>query len=73
MAFEELITRLNMLFNDMENQPEDDHELLEQIHMELMQMKATGQPMPQDLVELEERLTAEFEKRGRTPPPTPGA
>ena len=28
----------------------------------------TGQPMPQDLVEFEERLNAEFEKRGRTPP-----
>lgn len=68
MAFEGLITRLNMLFNDMENQPEDDHELLEQIHLELMQMKATGQPMPRDLVEFEERLNAEFEKRGRTPP-----
>jgi hypothetical protein len=35
-------------------------------------MKATGQPVPQDLVELEERLTAEFEKRGRTPPPVSG-
>ncbi|WP_223478411.1 hypothetical protein [Oricola indica] len=68
MAFEGLITRLNMLFNDMENQPEDDHELLEQIHLELMQMKATGQPMPQDLVDFEERLNAEFQKRGRTPP-----
>ncbi|WP_425419193.1 hypothetical protein [Oricola indica] len=72
MAFEGLITRLNMLFNDMENQPEDDHELLEQIHLELMQMKATGQPMPQDLVDFEERLNAEFQKRGRTPP-TSGA
>ena len=68
MAFEGLITRLNMLFNDMENQPEDDHELLEQIHLELMQMKATGQPMPQDLVDFEERLNTEFQKRGRTPP-----
>ena len=73
MAFEGLITRLNMLFNEMENQPEDNHELLEQLHMELMQMKATGQPVPQDLVELEERLTAEFEKRGRTPPPASNA
>ena len=67
MAFEGLITRLNLLFNDMENQPEDAHELLEQIHLELNQMKATGQPLPQDLLDLEERLNAEFEKRGRAP------
>ena len=73
MAFEGLITRLNMLFNDMENQPEDEHELLEQIHMELSQMRATGQPLPQDLLDLEDRLNAEFEKRGRTPPPVPRA
>jgi hypothetical protein len=67
MAFEGLITRLNMMFNDMENQPEDAHELLEQIHLELSQMKATGQPLPADLRELEERLNAEFERRGKTP------
>lgn len=67
MAFEGLITRLNMMFNDMENQPEDAHELLEQIHVELSQMKATGQPLPKDLIEFEERLNAEFEKRGKTP------
>ncbi|MFZ2098998.1 MAG: hypothetical protein WAU86_00365 [Oricola sp.] len=71
MAFEGLITRLNMMFNDMENQPEDDYELLEQIHQELNQMKATGQPLPEDLVELEERLNAEFAKRGMTPPGEP--
>jgi len=67
MAFEGLITRLNMLFNDMENQPEDAHELLEQIHLELSQMKATGQPLPDDLREFEDRLNAEFEKRGTAP------
>lgn len=72
MAFEGLITRLNLLFNDMENQPEDEHELLEQIHMELMQLKATGQPLPQDLIDLENRLNDEFEKRGRTPPASTG-
>ncbi len=64
MAFENLITRLNMMFIDMENQPEDAHELLLQIHMELSQLKATGQPLPQDLVELEKRLEAEYEAKG---------
>jgi hypothetical protein len=68
MAFESFITRLNMLFSEMENQPEDAHELLEQIHLELNQLKATGQPLPQDLVELEERLEREFSTRGMARP-----
>ena len=63
MAFEDLITRLNMLFTEMENQPEDAHELLEQIHMELNQLKATGQPLPADLVAFEKRLEAELAGR----------
>lgn len=60
MAFDDLITRINMLFVEMENQPEDATQLLEQIRLELNQMKATGQPLPEDLVKLEERLEAEF-------------
>ncbi len=60
MAFEDLITRINMLFVEMENQPEDATELLEQIRLDLNRLKATGQPLPQDLVELEERLEREF-------------
>ncbi|MBW8640601.1 hypothetical protein K1W69_25635 [Hoeflea sp. WL0058] len=70
MAFEDLITRLNMMFVDMENQPEDTHELLLQIHMELSQLRATGQPLPQDLVDLEKRLEAEFEAKGVERPST---
>ncbi|MEM9106950.1 MAG: hypothetical protein AAGC96_14945 [Pseudomonadota bacterium] len=60
MAFEDLITKINMLFVEMENQPEDAAELLEQIRLELNQMRATGQPLPQDLVDLEARLEQEF-------------
>ncbi len=61
MVFDDLITRINMLFVEMENQPEDAHQLRQQIHMELNQLRATGQPLPDDLVELEKRLDAEFE------------
>lgn len=64
MAFEGLITRLNMLFQEMENQPEDATELLMQVHLELAQMKAEGLPLPQDLVDLEARLEEELSKRG---------
>ncbi|MCP4319146.1 MAG: hypothetical protein GY789_24940 [Hyphomicrobiales bacterium] len=60
MVFDDLITRINMLFVEMENQPEDATQLLEQIRLELNTMKATGQPLPEDLVRLEERLEMEF-------------
>lgn len=66
MAFDDLITRINMLFVEMENQPQDATELLEQIRLELNQMKATGQPLPEDLVKLEERLEAEFAGTAKT-------
>jgi hypothetical protein len=68
MAFEGLITRLNMLFQEMENQPADATELLMQVHLELEQMKAEGLPLPQDLVDLEKRLEAELAKRGMDRP-----
>ena len=61
MVFEDLMVRINMLLTDMENQPEDARELLEQVHQELNQLKATGQPLPEDLVKLERRLEREFE------------
>ena len=61
MAFDELITRINLFLSDMVNQPQDAHEILEQIHLELNQLKATGQPLPEDLIQLEKRLEREFE------------
>lgn len=68
MAFEGLITRLNMLFQDMENQPANKHELLDMIHAELAEMRATGMPLPQDLVDLEKRLEEEFAAAGKAMP-----
>ena len=68
MAFESLTTRLNLMFEQMENQPEDKHQLLEQIHRELETMRAEGLPLPDDLVALETRLNEEFALAGKTPP-----
>jgi hypothetical protein len=56
MAFEDIIARIQLLLTEMQNQPEDEHELLEQVHAELAQMRSTGQPLPEDLVELEKQL-----------------
>jgi hypothetical protein len=44
----------------MNEQPEDLHELYQQIHQELNQLRATGMALPADLVELEQRLLTEF-------------
>ena len=58
--FEDLVVRINLLVEQMENQPEDAHELLEQIHLELNKLRATGQPLPDDLLQLEKGLMSDF-------------
>ena len=68
MVFETLITRINLMFDQMKNQPEDKHQLLGQIHHELQTMRAEGLPLPDDLVALESRLDDELVKLGRKLP-----
>lgn len=60
MSFEDLLARINLLIRGAEMHPEDPHELLEQLHLELNQMRATGQVVPEDLARLEQRLENEF-------------
>lgn len=60
MAFEDLKAELALLINQMENQPEDRHELYLQVREKLNEMRAFGMPVPEDLVRLEEELEAEF-------------
>ncbi len=60
MAFEELKAQIGLLLGEMNEQPEDLHELYMQIHQELNQLRATGMALPADLVELEQRLLQEF-------------
>lgn len=60
MAFEELKAQIGMLLGEMTNRPADLHELYEEIHRQLNELRATGMTLPNDLVELEQRLLAEF-------------
>ena len=60
MAFEDLQAELSLLLSQMENQPEDRHELYQQIREKLNEMRAFGMPLPEDLVRLERELEAEF-------------
>jgi hypothetical protein len=66
MAFEDLKAEIALLFSQMENQPEDRHELYLQIREKLNEMRAFGLPLPDDLVRLEKELEAEF--RAEEPP-----
>lgn len=60
MAFDEVEAELGLLLTRMQNQPADRHELYLQIRQKLSELKAYGMPLPDDLVQLEERLEAEF-------------
>jgi hypothetical protein len=67
MAFENLQAEIGILLGRMQNEPEDRHELYLQLMEKLNEIKAYGMPLPQDLVELEKTLEAEFaaEKRAK--------
>ncbi len=57
----ELLAAINLLARQMDEEPDDLHE----VHLRLLELlgelRATGMPLPQDLVELERRLTADVE------------
>jgi hypothetical protein len=60
MAFEDKEAELGLLLTQMQNEPDDLHELYEQIRLKLNEMKAYGMPLPADLVQFEHDLEAEF-------------
>ena len=62
MALEELQAQINLLVSQINNQPEDVHELYELLHQKLNELRGTGQPLPQDLLDLERRMLKEFPK-----------
>jgi predicted nucleic acid-binding Zn-ribbon protein len=62
MAFERLKAEISLLVTQMENQPDDKHELYLQLREKLNEMRVTGMPLPQDLLELERTLEAEFSR-----------
>ena len=62
MAFERLMAEISLLVTQMENQPDDKHELYLQLREKLNEMRVTGMPLPQDLLALEEELETEFKK-----------
>ena len=61
MDFDDLLAAVNMAVADMEAQPEDAHEVHMRLRELLDQIKATGMPLPADLMELERRLEHDVE------------
>jgi hypothetical protein len=62
MTFEELEAQIGFLIGQINNQPEDVKELHELLLQKLNELRASGQPLPEDLVALEQRLLQEFPK-----------
>jgi hypothetical protein len=60
MAFENVQAEIGLLMTRMQNEPADRHELYLQLMEKLNEIKAFGMPLPQDLVDLEHALEAEF-------------
>ncbi len=58
MAFEDLKVRLLMLLDEATHQPEDLHELQEELREEIAGFRAQGLPVPEDIIRLEKRLEA---------------
>jgi hypothetical protein len=60
MDIEDVKAEIGILLGDMQSQPKDRHELYLQLVEKLNEMKAFGMPLPDDLVQLEHALEAEF-------------
>jgi len=66
MDRQEIEAALSLLFDDIEGDWGDRHEIFLRIQQTLDQMRAMGMPLPDDLVRMEEELAAEFvaDKKG---------
>ena len=64
MAFDTLEAEISLLLTQMENQPEDQHEVYLQLQEKINEMRAYGMPVPDDLKKLMADLEADLNKRG---------
>jgi len=61
MAFEAIKAQIRALLENSIEEPEDAHEMHLKLIERLNELRATGMPLPDDLVELEKRLAASFD------------
>jgi hypothetical protein len=60
MAFDDLEAELALLINQMDNPPENPHDLYLRIMEKLNEFRALGLPLPDDFVRVEKELEAYF-------------
>lgn len=60
MTFDEFTAEIGLLLTRMQNEPGDRHEIYQTLKERLNEMRAYGMPLPQDLLDLESALEAEF-------------
>ncbi|MCB1517656.1 MAG: hypothetical protein KDJ19_08605 [Hyphomicrobiaceae bacterium] len=63
MAFEDLKARVALLFEQMVDEPEDSHEALIKLRETIAELRATGMPVPSDVLEIEQKLEALEQKQ----------
>ena len=68
----QFLAAINLLVGQMDQEPDDLHEVHLKLRELLHQMRATGMPLPDDLVALERRLEADIEGVVREDPPGGG-
>lgn len=73
MAFEDFHIALAMLLDEIAKNPDDAHQLQESLREKLMEMRAQGLPLPEDLVDLEQYLEDDLEEGAETDPTPPPA
>ena len=56
----ELQAEISLLIDEMEGDQGDLHEIHQKVHQILSTLRATGMPVPEDLVRLERALEEEF-------------
>lgn len=59
MAFEDLRMQFAEYLSEAINEPKDLHELREFVRERINELRATGMPVPDDLLALERKLAAE--------------
>lgn len=58
---QEIEAALLELLEEMNGEPGDAHEIYQKLRQTLDSMRAMGMPLPDDLVQMEKELSAEFE------------
>lgn len=67
MTFDKLKMDISALLTEMQNEPEDPHEIYLALREKLNELKAFGMPLPDDLVQLANSLEAEFAAEQKAP------